>query len=135
MGGDGNPDILLPSAKPMPLAANVALQRPLSRLGKGPGLLILVPSEYEGRKRGSKHTLDPEPLQKWAEEGFTVAEIKICDSNSEPPDGSEGALSVHAAIEHSLKTLQTLPECTFQGQIGVIGWLATLLLVTNRRGE
>jgi carboxymethylenebutenolidase len=50
------------SAKAVSLAANVRLQTPLSRRGKGPGLLIFVLAEYNGAGESSK-TLDPEPLQ------------------------------------------------------------------------
>jgi hypothetical protein len=112
MGRD--PDTLQAAKKPISLASNITLQPPLSRLGKGPGLLIIVPGEYEASKTTSKHTLDREPLQKWAEEGFAVAEIKVDGTTSRSPDQEHQDTSI------TIKALSTLQECTSQ-LIGVIG--------------
>ena len=46
------------------------LQPPLSRRGRGPGLILLLDPYH-----GSPKTLDPPPLQKWAEEGYAVAQV------------------------------------------------------------
>jgi carboxymethylenebutenolidase len=108
--------VTLPSAKPIPLATNVTLQPPLSRCGKGPGLLILVSKEYKGvgEDIGSS-TLDPEPLQKWAEEGFAVVEVRIGRTGS-----SENA---QEAFDIGLDALRKSPECTFDDRVGVVGKL------------
>lgn len=58
---------------PQQVSPHVTLQRPLSRRGRGPGL-ILVLDHYASTAKSEKH-LDPEPLQKWAEEGFAVVEV------------------------------------------------------------
>jgi carboxymethylenebutenolidase len=100
----------LPSAKPVQLAPNVILQPPLSRRGKGPALLIITPSEYTGRDAKDVKILDPEPLQKWAEEGFAVVEVKVGSGFQTFLDGCETGIAA----------LKALPECTFEGKLGVI---------------
>ncbi|OAA41790.1 hypothetical protein NOR_05298 [Metarhizium rileyi] len=64
----------LPSAPLLQLSAQSVLQPPLSRRGTGPGLILLLPGQIEPSKR-EKKPLDPEPVQKWAEEGFAVVAI------------------------------------------------------------
>ncbi|KAJ5871191.1 uncharacterized protein N7529_003544 [Penicillium soppii] len=51
-------------------------QSPLSRCGHGPGLILIRPSCYATCQAQNK-SLDPEPLMKWAEESFTVAQITV----------------------------------------------------------
>ena len=102
----------LPSAKPIQIGSNVVLQPPLSRRGRGPALLIITPGEYTGRDgSGSKRILDPEPLQKWAEEGFAVAEVKVGPHFKSFLDG----------CQKGIEALKSLPECTFGGKLGIIG--------------
>ena len=102
----------LPSAQRVQLAQNVILQPPLSRRGKGPALLIITPSEYTGRSADdSRKTLDPEPLKKWAEEGFSVVEVKVGLDFQTFVDG----------CETGIQALKSLPECTFDGKVAVIG--------------
>lgn len=67
------PPAPLPQPKPQPVAEGITLLPPLSRLGHGPGLVILHPDS-------DKH-LDiiegvPSALIKWAEEGYAVVEIQ-----------------------------------------------------------
>jgi hypothetical protein len=72
-----NPDspleqpVALPNAPPRKISDCLSIQPPLSRRGRGPGILLFLSSA----KISPRHPkpLDPEPLQKWAEEGFTVA--------------------------------------------------------------
>ena len=106
--------ISLPSAKPIPLSGHSTLQLPLSRRGIGPGLFVLVPKQYGTLGDGvKKKTLDPEPLQKWAEEGFAVVEIRI---------GSEDSLEVvRSAFEIGVEALMMQAECVFLPAIGAIG--------------
>ena len=103
---------------PILLAANVKLQRPLSRRGKGPGILILRPHQ-KSKFPTPKKTLDPEPLQKWAEEGFAVVEVTIGDVASLP--GQDVLNDVQAACERGITALRELSECTLDEKIGVIG--------------
>jgi len=58
--------VSLPSAKAFSVSPTITVQPPLSRLGAGPGLILLVPTELD--LSPSSKTLDPPPLQKWAEE-------------------------------------------------------------------
>lgn len=61
----------LPDAPIHRITEILSVQPPLSRRGHGPGLLLFVSDDVsvaEGLK-----PLDPEPVQKWAEEGFAVA--------------------------------------------------------------
>ncbi|KAJ5621619.1 hypothetical protein N7528_006402 [Penicillium herquei] len=93
----------LPSAKPVPLGPHIVIQPPLTRLGSGPGLLILRPAcfaEYQNKNE----TLDPEPLQKWAEEGFAVAQITI--------DASSTSETIHELSSQAKQHLLDLPQCT-----------------------
>ncbi|KJK88070.1 hypothetical protein H633G_08065 [Metarhizium anisopliae BRIP 53284] len=64
----------LPSAPLQELSPEAVLQPPLSRRGTGPGLILLLPENIERTRRKDK-PLDPEPIQKWAEEGFAVVGI------------------------------------------------------------
>ena len=92
---------------------NTTLQTPLSRRGVGPGLLVVVPKEYKDRTQAEVNkTLDPEPLQKWAEEGFAVVEVKV-DAES------KGDEILH--IQSAIRALVDLPQCTPSDTIGVIG--------------
>jgi len=91
------------SMAPMVMGDYVTLQHPLTRRAKdsnnsaataataaaevGPGLIIIAtaptttePSSHHGErttKQQAKTTLDPQPLQKWAEEGFTVVQVTL----------------------------------------------------------
>ncbi|KAF9268248.1 NTF2-like protein [Marasmius fiardii PR-910] len=71
-------EVALPSAPLVDLSENVVLQRPLTRRGTGPGMILFLPSEGSFNRRSDTATpLDPEPVQKWAEEGFAVVGATI----------------------------------------------------------
>ncbi|PGG97073.1 hypothetical protein AJ79_09346 [Helicocarpus griseus UAMH5409] len=108
----------LPSAPPKQLGPNLTLQPPLSRRGHGPGLLLLLPDNIVLDK--SKETLDPPPLQKWAEEGYAVVEVRI-------PSTSESGFSIVSAIQHGQGALRDLPECDIKDRFGLILYDAALL--------
>jgi carboxymethylenebutenolidase len=96
--------------KPVQLSENVTLQTPLSRLGKGPGLILLVSRDYQSRSSTDiTKTLDPEPQQKWAEEGFAVVEVKV-DSATLEDD-----------FKVAVDALKKLPEAREWSTMGVIG--------------
>jgi carboxymethylenebutenolidase len=103
------------SARPIFLAQNAALQPPLSRLGKGPGLLLVVPEEYKAGNQ--KKTLDPEPCQKWAEEGFVVVEMKVGADEA----SSTSIWGAQDVCKKSVEALNNLSGCVVGGKIGVIG--------------
>jgi carboxymethylenebutenolidase len=96
--------------RPVRLSGNVSLQLPLSRFGKGPGLVLLISKDYKPRPSTDiSKTLDPEPQQKWAEEGFAVVVVKV-DSATVKEDFKTGVAA-----------LKKLPESTSYSTVGVIG--------------
>lgn len=98
---------VLPSAKPIPVSDTITVHPPLSRLGTGPGLLLLLPHEVD--LEGSAKTLDPPPLKKWAEEGYAVAQI--VSSNSKATD---------LEIADALAALSSLSGCSQSDRVGLI---------------
>lgn len=70
----------LPSAPSIKVSENITLQPALSKLGRGPGLILLVDKSIP--LEAVNESLDPAPLQKWAEEGYTVAQIDISDTGN-----------------------------------------------------
>jgi carboxymethylenebutenolidase len=100
----------LPSAPLQRLADNVVLQLPLSRRGHGPGLIIFLPSNsvLSLRPSSEKKPLDPEPVRKWAEEGFAVIGIH------------SGGLPVNETFALGLDALASLESCDTKDKIGVI---------------
>ena len=98
-----------PSAKPVTVSSNVILQPPLTRRGHGPGLVLLVPDGLA--LSGSDKTLDPPPLQKWAEEGYAVAQVTL--------DESEGD-KFQRYLQEATDALSELKECDSTDQIGLI---------------
>lgn len=98
----------LPSAAAVTLAPNITLQPPLSRRGHGPGLLLVLPADYEEYKSRNE-TLDPDPRQKWAEEGYAVVQIT----------GHDEDLAI--AFKRGLDALVELPECDVKDKFGLIG--------------
>ncbi|KAI0011423.1 hypothetical protein F4779DRAFT_573704 [Xylariaceae sp. FL0662B] len=100
--------IVYPNASLREINPRVKIQPPLSRRGRGPGLILLVESTLDLRKH--EKTLDPPPLQKWAEESFAVAQITI--SESQDVLGCDLALAV--------SELTRLESCTQMARIGLI---------------
>ncbi|CAL3970831.1 unnamed protein product [Diplocarpon coronariae] len=108
------PGLSWPSAKPIALNSAVTIQPPLSRRGQGPGLLLIVPKDYAVRDlANASKTLDPEPLQKWAEEGFAVAQVTVETRSGEKLLGS-------ADCDTAVEALAELPQCTLNNEVGVI---------------
>lgn len=108
--------VKLPSAPLVNVTANVVLQPPLTRRGTGPGIIAFLPptSDLSPRKGGDK-PLDPEPVQKWAEEGFAV--IGAVASSPE--------FSVEDALSRGIEALLSLKELDTNDKFAVIGgnWL------------
>ncbi|KAK1959808.1 carboxymethylenebutenolidase [Colletotrichum sublineola] len=91
--------------------AAVTIQPPLSRRGHGPGLLILVEQGIDLSKHDS--ILDPPPAQKWAEEGYAVAQIIVMP----------GASDVTNLISSAIESLRELESCDDKDKFGVIALL------------
>lgn len=94
---------------PQSISPHLTLQPPLSRRGKGPGL-ILVLDHYALIEASEKH-LDPPPLQKWAEEGFAVAQVLV---PGKVDDGGEFPLA------RALEVLKACEGCVFGKGVGVV---------------
>ncbi|KAJ5831941.1 hypothetical protein N7474_000252 [Penicillium riverlandense] len=98
----------LPQPKPRELGPGLRLLPPLSRLGRGPGLLLLVANST------SSLTIDngvPGLLIKWAEEGFAVVEIQA------------KAIAENEDVFHrALEGLKQCAECDYNGKVGMIAY-------------
>ncbi|KAL4783333.1 hypothetical protein BJX76DRAFT_258881 [Aspergillus varians] len=103
----------LPSAPIVQISPNIVLQPPLSRCGRGPGLLLIRPTGYT-HCQAKNDTLDPEPLQKWAEESFAVAQITLNSESS----SSEG--SVSDLVQIAVDALNSLAECNRKDWFGLL---------------
>lgn len=95
--------------KPQIVSEQITLQAPLSRHGKGPGLVLVV-DHYAKTEKSEKH-LDPPPLQKWAEEGFAVVQLLL---PGKVEDGGEFPL------KKALELLEGCAECEFEKGVGLI---------------
>lgn len=88
----------LPSVPLQELSPEAVLQPPLSRRGTGPGLILLLPENIERTKRKDK-PLDPEPIQKWAEEGFAVVGITAPSTAIQVITDAVEALKKHDKVD------------------------------------
>ncbi|KAL4984162.1 hypothetical protein BDW68DRAFT_167469 [Aspergillus falconensis] len=103
----------LPNAPIVHVAPDVLLQPPLSRCGRGPGLLLIRAAAH-AQCQANNHSLDPEPLQKWAEESFAVAQITLDAESSK----NQAALS--DLVRSAEKALSGLAECDKKDKFGVL---------------
>jgi carboxymethylenebutenolidase len=109
-GPTGEQAVTLPSAQSIKVTEDITIQPPLTRRGHGPGLLLLVPADVN--LSGSDKTLDPPPLQKWAEEGYAVAQVGV-DGNNDSKCTSK--------LEMAIDELRKVQECDSVDKIGLIG--------------
>lgn len=105
--------VALPSAPQSDLGSGIFLQPPLSRRGHGPGLIAFLPDPARVNLKpseSSKASLDPEPIQKWAEESFAVVGIYV---NKD--------LDIHDALHVAISSLIELDSVDIKDKFGVIG--------------
>lgn len=102
------------SAPVINLGADIVLQPPLSRCGRGPGLIILRPSGLADYQK-ENDSLDPEPLQKWAEESYAVVQISL-DLQS-----SGDKTRVSGLVTAGIDALVSLAECETKDKFGLLG--------------
>ncbi len=102
----------LPSAPLVTLSENAVLQPPLTRRGTGPGMIIFLPpaSAFKTSTEGDK-TLDPEPVQKWAEEGFAIVGVTP----------SASGWSVEENLAKGVDALLDLQELDIKDKFAVTG--------------
>ncbi|KAK0732223.1 hypothetical protein B0H67DRAFT_549832 [Lasiosphaeris hirsuta] len=103
----------LPNAPCVQITPSISIQPPLSRRGTGPGLILIISDDVD--LRGHDKTLDPPPLQKWAEESFAVGQILV--------GGDLSGLSEQ--LGRVLSELEKLPRCTSTDKVGVVAILSS----------
>ncbi|KAL4865418.1 hypothetical protein BDV12DRAFT_174686 [Aspergillus spectabilis] len=103
----------LPSAILVEVSPNIALQPPLSRCGRGPGLLLIRPSSYVEYQKNNQ-SLDPEPVLKLAEESFAVAQVTLDSELS----GSQAPVS--EVVGKAVDALVSLAECDGKEKFGLL---------------
>lgn len=98
----------LPSPELTEVMPGVSLLQPLSRLGTGPGIILLT-HNYEDPLAIVEGV--PSPLVKWAEEGYTVVEIQA------------RALRTGAGhiIKAAVEALRGCDKCEPKDKVGLIG--------------
>ncbi|KAG6889043.1 hypothetical protein C0995_004326 [Termitomyces sp. Mi166 len=103
--------VSLPSAPLLLISETEVVQPPLTRRGTGPGIILVLPhfKDLNIRKEGAK-PLDPEPVQKWAEEGFAVAAIT--------PNSSDWFFK--SSLKRSIDALLGLKELDTRDKFAVI---------------
>jgi carboxymethylenebutenolidase len=107
----------LPSAPAIEVSSSVTIQPPLSRCGKGPTLVILV--DEESAYDGPTSSIDPPPLQKWAEESYAVGQINISRLSF---SGDEFGVT----LAETIKAIQRLPSHDGNEKVGIISKLMSL---------
>ncbi|KAF1975642.1 NTF2-like protein [Bimuria novae-zelandiae CBS 107.79] len=119
MGEASHPEVLerlnIPSAPPQQLSPHLTLQPPLSRRGSGPGLILVV--DHYARLEVSEKSLDPPPLQKWAEEGFAVVQLKVPGKRE---DGGEFPL------DRAIEALKRCEQCIWGNGVGLISYMTRI---------
>lgn len=92
------------------LSENIVLQPPLSQ-PVGAGILIFLPSPDRFRLNPtSTTTSDPDPLVKWAKEGFAVVAVTDYDG-----------LAVAETLKQGLNALNNLEIVSVKDKFAVIG--------------
>ncbi|KAH6637947.1 hypothetical protein C7974DRAFT_390574 [Boeremia exigua] len=99
----------LPTIELLRVDTGVSVLSPLVRRGTGPPLIILTANNDDSTKIVEGV---PSHLVKWAEEGFTVAEIQ------------QHALEEHAAgaLKRSIQALRENPKCEPKDNIGLVAY-------------
>ncbi|KAK5170509.1 uncharacterized protein LTR77_005097 [Saxophila tyrrhenica] len=113
-GTNGEETICLPSARPYKINDFCTIQPPLTRKGIGPGLILLLPNDID--LSTSDKTLDPPPLQKWAEEGYAVAQIQLAN------DVSESNWKENSYLDSAVTALKDLDTCESTERLGLISY-------------
>lgn len=105
----------LPDAALIRITADIVLQPPLSRRGTGPGIIIFLPdpANLVLADQSTAKPLDPDPITKWAEEGFAVVAISGTSSDQ--------VASAAKALKEALEALQAIEQVDIKEKFAVIG--------------
>lgn len=101
----------LPSAPSVKISESLTIQPPLSRLGRGPGLILVIDKTIPFE--AVSESIDPPPLKKWAEEGYVVAQVDAADSNDFAAD-----------LKQAIAVIKDLPEYDNNPKFGIISELS-----------
>ncbi|KAF2874971.1 dienelactone hydrolase-like protein [Massariosphaeria phaeospora] len=104
-----------PDAPPVLVSPHLTLQPPLSRRGHGPGLILIV--DFYALLEKSEKSVDPPPLQKWAEEGFAVVQLQV---PGKAEDGGEFPL------QRAIEILRGCKGCDQEQGFGLISYLSRI---------
>ena len=103
-------EVPLPNAPREPLSESWAeLQPPLSRRGHGPGLILFGAPPSQSSSKAT--TLDPEPVLKWAEEGYAIVAIQH----------DIGPQKVEKALRLGIEALKSRKDVDVKDNFGVFG--------------
>jgi carboxymethylenebutenolidase len=105
------PPAPLPSAKLQILKTGLSLQSPLTRLGYGPGLILLTTKETYDEQVTQRDDA-PTAVLKWAEEGYTV--VQIYAAAVEPSE-------IEAVLTEAVEALERCGACQPKDKVGLIG--------------
>ncbi|KIY03085.1 uncharacterized protein Z520_01552 [Fonsecaea multimorphosa CBS 102226] len=108
--------VSLPTAELVRVSDHISLLPPLSRKGRGPGLIIVLPANAPRYAAGGVVCEDgiPPPLLKWAEEGFAVAEIR-------GEEFSQGTtLETALILGDALSALERCEKCDYNDGVGMV---------------
>lgn len=112
----------LPSAPSSVLGPSSVLQPPLSRRGSGPGIVLVLPSPSAIPPLGpdAEKPLDPEPLLKWAEEGFAVVAITLSEPEMELTGDDASASDVVNLIRDAVDALRKHESVDTKDQFALV---------------
>ncbi|KAK7915020.1 hypothetical protein PG985_012723 [Apiospora marii] len=113
-----------PNAPSIAISPTLTLQPPLSRRGHGPSLVLLVDPRLDLANCHDK-TLDPPPLQKWAEEGYAVAQLKLVPNEVAAAVEAGGLRLDEDNLHLAIQELESLPSCDGARELGFIVYSAT----------
>ncbi|KAK5993886.1 hypothetical protein PT974_07323 [Cladobotryum mycophilum] len=103
---------------PVTITAHSILQPALSRRGVGPGLILILPnpeSVEKGEAKDASSEFDPNPVKKWAEEGFSIVAITL------PERGyATGTFDIIKHIEQGIKSLKAHWSVNHKDAFGLI---------------
>ncbi|KAL5355033.1 hypothetical protein BJX96DRAFT_161498 [Aspergillus floccosus] len=103
----------LPNAPVIPLGDHILVQPPLSRCGHGPGLILIRPRIFADCQQKNT-SLDPEPLKKWAEESYAVAQVTL------DPETSGNETRMVELVRTAVEGLVAREECDRKDAFGLL---------------
>jgi carboxymethylenebutenolidase len=104
------PPTPLPSAKLQVLKPGLSLQPPLTRLGSGPGLILITTwGMYD--EQVTQRDDAPTAVLKWAEEGYAVFQISA---------EAFGSSKIEAVLEEAFRAFEDCDACQPKEKVGLV---------------